>query len=272
MANWKYGTGDSYATLSGFTFPADQHPDNFSAEKTKAVDSTPHYLRESIILLDKGLKEARLVLDGKFLGSSAETNLRAFQKQSDNNQIYFNSDGWEEKNMYFEQRLYISDSRFYYVSTGDVQEIREGRKPGARPYKATFLMVDQFLYDDTADEDTVSGSSGTTSSLDAGGDFYNLPEFEFEVTSGTLTKIEITCNKSSGTIVVPCNVASGETLKIRLRRGVAQEYDSSGDLKGPAKGISGRIALRETETGITFSFTATGGSGNFTASVRPRYS
>lgn len=272
MANWKYGTGESYATLTGFEFPADEHPDNFSAEKVKAQESTPNFLRESIIVLDKGLKEARLVLDGKFLGSNAETNLRALQKQADNTQIYFTDSGWEEKDMYFEQKLYVKSDRFYYVKTADIQELREGRRPGARPYKATFMMVDPFLYDDVPDEDTISGSSGTTSSLDCDGDFYILPEFEFEVTSGTLTKLEIDCNKSSGTIVVPCNVASGEKLIISQRKGVAQEYDSSDLLKGPAKGIAGRISLRQTETGVTFTFAATGGSGNFTAKIRPRYS
>jgi hypothetical protein len=269
MADWKLGTGETYATITGFTFPSDEHPDNFSVEKTKAQEGTPHYLRESIILLDKGLKEARLVLDGKFF---SDTNMRNFQKQVDNTQIYFVSSGWEEKDMYFEQKLYSSDTRFYYVKAGDVQELREGRRPGSRPYKATFLMVDPFQYDDSPETDTVTGSSGTTSSMDADGDFYILPEFEFEVSSGTLTKLVIDCNKSSGTITIPCSIASGGVLKINQRTGVAQAYDSSGNLTGPAIGISGRIALRETETGITFTFTATGGSGDFTATVRPRYS
>lgn len=269
MAQWKLGTGETYATLTGFTFPTDEHPGNFSIDKIKAQESTPNYLRESVIVLDKGLKEVRLTLDGKFFSDS---NIRALQKQLDNSQIYFTDSGWEEKDMYFEQKLYISETRFYYIKTGEVQELKGGKRPGERPYKATFLLTDGFLYDDTPDEDTVSGSSGTTSSLDCGGDYFILPEFEFEVSSGTLTKIEITCNKSDGTLVIPCNVASGEKLVISQKKGVAQEYDSSGLLNGPAKGISGRISLRETETGVTFTFTATGGSGDFTAKIRPRYS
>ena len=269
MVDWKLGTGESYATLVGFTFPTSEHSDNFSVDKTKLQETTPTHLRDSVQILDKGLQEARISLDGKFFSS---TTLRSFQKQLDQTNMFFNSLGWEEKDMYFEQRLYISATRFYIVRTGTVQELREGRRPNSLPYRAVFLMRDQYQYDDVASEDVISGSSGTTSNLDAGGDSFILPYFEFEITSGTLTRLTISCNNSVGTLIIPCNLSTGTTLKINQRTGVAQYFDASGFLLGPAKGIAGRIALRENATNTTFTFSSTGASGNFTAKIRPRYS
>ena len=267
MANWKIGDGEDYDSIVGYEFSPDEHPSNEQRTFVVKQKQEDYDLKESNIVLDKGIQSSEITFDGRLRNDTDFYNL---QQAVMRGRIIITA-GDEETDLYYEKKFYPGDDYFYYVKRGQCQRLREGNRPLLRNYTVRLQLTDPFRYKNTTTDRTASGSGGTTSAMDFTGNYYQLPELEFETTSGTVTRIDIESN-AGGSISasIPGGLATGERVVIDQRLEILFIYDSSGNLKSSRSGFSGRIAIPQGSEGVTFTFEATGGSGTFTARHRER--
>lgn len=267
MDNWKIGDGEDYESIVGYEFADDEHPSNEQRTFVTKQDQMDYDLKEHNILLDKGIQSCEITFDGRLRNDTAFYNLQ--QAVMRGRIIITNGD--EETDLYYEKKFYPNADYFYYVRRGQCQRLREGNRPLLRNYTIRLQLTDPFRYSDETTDRTSSGSSGTTSSMDFTGNYFQIPELEFETSSGSVTRVEISSN-AGGSIDarIPEGLAPGERLVIDQRLDILFVYDTSGNLKSSRRGFSGRIVIPEGSTGVTFSFESTGGSGTFTARHRER--
>ena len=210
MTQTKLGTGNAYATITGFTFPAGLNPDTMPIPGRKRNIVTDVLYNEINIVQSAGDQNTRIGARGELFTEANLNLLRAQVKKT-----VYDSDG--EIKDYFQKFYPNRSDKFYWVSGEDWSYLPSNTRQNSFPYSFTLLMVHPFLYHDaiatannTTTNTTCTVSGGT---LDNDGTAEVFPYFEVKNNTGNnITKVEIT--NGTNTLTWEGTIASGSSLRI----------------------------------------------------------
>lgn len=268
MVQYKLGTGNNYATLSGFAWPLGENPS--VGTLTFANEQESHQLKtqDYLLLYDRGIQRVEVVLEGELTNKNDFLNLR---KQANKSSYNIPDEVIDE---FFEQKLYRETDRFVYVKRGQFQEMRTGVKPLVYGYRLYLVRTDPLEYSDTETEYPSGGQTAnngvpsTITGIANAGNAYVFPSFKIVRTSGTISQVQVTYGSKTLTWIGTLD-STYDTLIIDQRNGHALRY-SSGILKDYLD-YSGVIALDFGVSGQSMSITVTGGNATVSALVRARF-
>lgn len=268
MVQYKLGTGNNYATLSGFTWPLGENPS--VGTLTFANEQEGHQLKtqDYMLLYDRGIQRVEVVLEGELTDKNDFLDLR---KQANKSSYSIQNEVIDE---FFEQKLYRETGRFVFVKRGQFQEMRTGVKPLIYGYRVYLVRTDPFEYSDTENEYPIGGQSASNgvpsniSGIANSGNAYGFPSFKIARTSGTISQVQVTYGSKTVTWIGTLD-ATYDTLVIDQRNGHALRY-SGGNLTDYLD-YSGVVALDSGVSSQSMSITVYGGNATVSVLSRARF-
>lgn len=268
MVQYKLGTGNNYATLSGFAWSVGENPSVGTLTFVNEQEGHQLKTQDYMLLYDRGVQRVEVVLEGELTNKSDFLNLR---KQANESSYNISNEVIDE---FFEQKLYRETSRFVYVKRGQFQEMRTGVKPLIYGYRVYLVRTDPFEYSDTEIEYPVGGQSASNgvpsniSGIANSGNAYAFPNFKIVRTSGTISQVQITYGSKTLTWIGTLD-ATYDTLVIDQRMGHALRY-SAGSLMDYLD-YSGVIAMDAGASGQSMTITVSGGNATVSVLSRARF-
>ena len=116
MANWKLGTGVSYAALVGFTWPTNFNPAVEDRQIQKLIMMRQMPYSDYPLLIDQGTQAIPTAITGVIYTQAHFDNLIAQAAKS--------SVGADGRVTNLMQRLYFSATEYYLVRNGSVKKNR----------------------------------------------------------------------------------------------------------------------------------------------------
>lgn len=258
MAQWKIGTGSSYAGITGFTWPASTNPNMLDRQvnKQKYMKGIPY--TDNPIMIDQGTGSIPISIQGILWAQSDFDGLAAQAAKT-----VVDTSG---RALNFMQRLYISDTDYMLVRNGSCKLNRFATNPLGYPYTLNFDGADPFIYTDSPSSfnSPLGGSPRSVSSIANAGNAYCFPQFRVVSSGATITSITITYGGI--TLTWTGSLPSGSTLDIYQdvleTNGIYGLHAYIGTTETGTMG-GDRIILAGNATGATMTCTFNGG-GNAT--------
>ena len=264
MAQWKLGTGSSYAGISGFTWPANANPNMYDPVITKLQVQNPIPYTDYPLIIDQGTQAISRSVEGVLWSTS---DIQGLAKQACMSNV--DTQGRAQN---FVQRLYINGTDYVLVRNGSLKDDLISTNPLGYPYIINFLGCDPFVYTDspTTYSSANGGSPRSVASIANAGTAYCFPQFTILNAAGGSNITAISIAYGSLTLAWTGNLTAGSTLTIY------QDYLESGGTYGlhafvgttETGTLSGnRFIIAGSASSQTIAFTFTGGSNGAICSV-----